>query len=408
MYYTHLIYYDENIDYGSENYGYVCNFKNKIKGAFFPINNLDTLYYLVNKLKSVKYNNSLTLITSGRAAEKIMPICSSIVNNVIIFCFYVDKYLPLKSKFPKIKAVLNDFSEIFGNLHSNLSILNDSSIIGSKFITFKDYKDNYIKLHSALSSFFNTSYKKLKYDTNHRNIFIEFIRNSDIDHKKCAIDLLNDVKTGQVSEFISAYTGENILCYRLNRWLRNCDSKEYEKVKYFAGPFSYALYQYAYTNRNQGVYESKKFFRKMTIKLTDFLLYKICTEELICYPAFTSTSEEDISKYNFPTSTAINVNELSPNDVSVVLIINYNCKSSSNATPCINVVEYSVNEGEREFIFPPFSFFKIERIVENSGTPNDPHIIYMTVPNKKNLLEFGLKQNKDIYYNRDQNELYYS
>ena len=408
MSYTHLIYYDENIDYGSENYEYVCHFKNKIKGAFFPIKNIDTLNYLVNKLKSINYKNSITLITSGRAAEKIMPICSSIVNNVIIFCFYVDKYLPLKLKFSKIKAVLNDFSEIFENLYNNQSVLNDSSIIGSKFITFNDYKNDYIKLHSALSDFFNTSYKQMKYDSYHRNIFIEFIRNSDIDLKEYAIEFLEDVKTGIVKEFIRAYTGENILCYRLNRWLRNCDSKEYEKVKYFAGPFSYALYQYAYAKRNQGVYKSKKFFRKMTIKLSDFLLYKICTEELICYPAFTSTSEEDISKYNFPTSTAINVNDLSPNDVSVVLKINYNCKSSSNATPCINVVEYSVNEGEREFIFPPFSFFKIERIVENSGTPNDPHIIYMTVPNKKNLLEFGLKQNKDIYYNRDQNELYYS
>ena len=87
MYYTHLIYYDENIDFGSENYGYVCDFKNKIKGAFFPIKNIDTLNNLVNKLKSINYKNSLTLITSGRAAEKIMPICSSIVNNVINLLF---------------------------------------------------------------------------------------------------------------------------------------------------------------------------------------------------------------------------------------------------------------------------------------------------------------------------------
>ena len=314
----------------------------------------------------------------------------------------------MKSKFPKIKAVLNDFSEIFRNLNSNKSVLNDSSIIGSKFITFKDYKDNYIKLHSALSGFFNTSYKKMNYDSHYRNIFIEFIRNSDIDHKDCAIKLLEDVKSGTVSQFIEAYTGENILCYRLNRWLRNCNSNEYEKVKYFAGPFSYALYHYAYTNRNQGIYESKNFFRKMTIKLSDFLLYKIFIGELICYPAFTSTSEEDISKYDFPTATAINVNELNPNDISVVLMIEYKCKNSSNVTPCINVVEYSVNVDEKEFIFPPFSFFKIEKVVENSGTPNDPHIIYLSVPNKTNMLEFGLKNNKSIYYNRDQNELYYS
>ena len=220
--------------------------------------------------------------------------------------------------------------------------------------------------------------------------------------------MINDVKTGSVKEFIEAYTGENVLCYRLNRWLRNCDSNEYEKVKYFAGPFSYALYRYAYNNKNQGIYKSKTFYRKMTIKLSDFLLYKIYTGELICYPAFTSTSEEDMTKYDFPTSTAISVNQLTPSDVSVVLIIKYNCSSSSNATPCVNAVEFSVNAGEREFIFPPFSFFKIENVVEKSGIPDDPHMIYMSVPNKKSLLEFGLKNNKSIYYNNNGNELYYS
>ena len=106
MYYTHLIYYDENIDYGSENYEYVCSFKNKIKGAFFPVKNENTLNNLIEKLKQGNISNSITLITSGRAAEKIMPICSSLVNNVIIFCFYIDKYLPLKSKFHIPKYLL--------------------------------------------------------------------------------------------------------------------------------------------------------------------------------------------------------------------------------------------------------------------------------------------------------------
>ena len=379
MYNTHLIYYDENIDYGSENYGYVSSFKNKIKGAFFPIKNIDTLKKVVNKLSSLDINK-FTLVTSGRAAEKVIPICSNIIDRVIIFCFYVDKYIPLKSKYSKIKSVLNDFSSIFDNLSSNNSVLKDSKIIQSKFITFDDYKNN----------------------------FINFINKSDVDDKEYAIKLINDVKTGSVKEFIEAYTGENVLCYRLNRWLRNCDSNEYEKVKYFAGPFSYALYRYAYNNKNQGIYKSKTFYRKMTIKLSDFLLYKIYTGELICYPAFTSTSEEDMTKYDFPTSTAISVNQLTPSDVSVVLIIKYNCSSSSNATPCVNAVEFSVNAGEREFIFPPFSFFKIENVVEKSGIPDDPHMIYMSVPNKKSLLEFGLKNNKSIYYNNNGNELYYS
>ena len=407
MYYTNVIYYDENIDYDSENYGYVKTFKNKIQGAFLPIKDINTLNTVVNRLNSMKINNSFTLITSGRAAEKVIPICSSIINKAIIFCFYVDKYLPLKSKYSSIKAVLNNFENIFDNLNSNSSSLN-SKIIGSKFITFSDYKENYISFHKKLSYFFNTSYNKVYYDSSYRNNFIEFIKNSDIDSKSWAIDLIKKVKSGTVGEFIEAYTGENILCYRLNRWMRTCDPNQYEKVKYFSGPFSYALYHYAYHDRNQGVYASKNFYRKMTIKLSDFLLYKIFVGELICYPAFTSTSEEDITKYNFPTSTAINVNELTPSDVSVVLNIKYQCQNSSNVTPCVNAVQYSVNAGEREFIFPPFSFFKIENVVERSGIPSDPHVIYMSVPNKKYLLEFGLKNNKTIYYKKENNELYYS
>ena len=407
MYNTHLIYYDENIGYGSENYGYVSSFKNKIKGAFFPIKNIDTLKKVVNKLSSLEINK-FTLVTSGRAAEKVIPICSNIIDRVIIFCFYVDKYIPLKSKYSKIKSVLNDFSSIFDNLSSNNSVLKDSKIIQSKFITFDDYKNNYISFHKSLAYFFNTNYYQMEYSSSYRNKFIEFINNSDIDLKKDAINLINNVTNGSVSQFIEAYTGENILCYRLNRWLRNLNSNEYEKVKYFAGPFSYALYHYAYKDKNKGIYKSKNFYRKMTIKLSDFLLYKIYIGELICYPAFTSTSEEDMTKYDFPTSTAISVNQLTPSDVSVVLIIKYNCSSSSNATPCVNAVEFSVNAGEREFIFPPFSFFKIDNVVEKSGIPDDPHMIYMSVPNKKSLLEFGLKNNKSIYYNNNGNELYYS
>ena len=167
-------------------------------------------------------------------------------------------------------------------------------IIPCKFITFDDYKSNYISLHKKLSYFFNTSYNDVYYDSTYKNIFIEFIKNSEIDLKKEAIDLINGVTKGTVGQFINAYTGENILCYRLNRWMRNLDSNEYDKVKYFSGPFSYALYHYAYTDKNQGIYASKNFYRKMTIKISDFLLYKIFVGELICYPAFTSTSEEDI------------------------------------------------------------------------------------------------------------------
>ena len=402
---VHLIYYDENIQFNSENYGYVKQFKNRIKGAFFPVKDIDSLKQLVEKFTSIKINGSFTLITSGRAAEKVIPICSSFINNVIIFCYYIEKYLPLKNKYSKIKNVINDFSDIFSNLNDS-QIINDSSIIGNKIISFDDYKQKYYKYHKKLSEFFNENYYDIGLDSNYKNKFKNFIDLSDVDDKKNIKFWVDRVSMGKVSEYITAYTGETKLCYSLNKWLRNLDENEYDYIKYFAGPFSYSLYQYAYNEKKQGIYHTKTFYRKMTIKLTDYYLYKMLVGELICYPAFTSTSEEDISKYDFPTTIAIEVNKLTANDVSVVLIIKYNCKNSNHPTPCVSASQYSVNAGEQEYIFPPFSFFKITGITERSGKPNNPHIIYMTTPSKRNLLEFALKKDKQIFYNYNENELY--
>jgi hypothetical protein len=309
-------------------------------------------------------------------------------------------------KYSKIRGVVNSYDTSFKKTSS--SDINASKLISSKFITFDDYSNNYIDLHKKLSEFFDENYYSQNYNSTHKNKFIDFINSIDISDANNIIYFVNRVNSGTVKEFIEAYTGETKLCYSLNKWLRDCESNQYDDIKYFAGPFSYTLYKFANDNKEQGIYKTKTFYRKMTIKLSDYYLYKIFLGELICFPAFTSTSEKDISKYNFPTAIAKDINNLSPNDISVVLIIKYKCKNSSNPTPCVNATEYSVCKSEREFIFPPFSFFKIEKIEENKGTTDSPNIIYMSTPNKRNLLEFGLKNNKTIHYDREDNELYYS
>ena len=146
----------------------------------------------------------------------------------------------------------------------------------------------------------------------------------------------------------------------------------------------------------------------MVVKSKDYEQYKNFIGQLICYPAFTSTSDKDISKYTFPTSTAIDINKIKSNDVYVVLIIEYKCNNSSYLTPWINVSYDSVNAGEQEYIFPPFSFFKIVKVENRGAICKDPHIIYMSVPNKRILIEFVIKNNKSIYYDEKLNEVYSS
>ena len=297
-----------------------------------------------------------------------------------------------------IKIKIIDTNEIIYNGTPN----------ADSFIKFGDYKNYFISLHKKLSEFFNENYSNLSYNDLYKNNFINFINSMNIDGKSYIIDWVNKIKTGTVEEYIQAYTGETPLCYSLNKWLRQCNESEYEKLKYFAGPFSYSLYRYAYNDSKMRVNYSKKFYRKMKIKIDDYQKYKNNIGELICYPAFTSTSEEDISKYNFPTSTAIGINDIKSDDISVVLVIDYICNNSSYPTPCVNVSYDSINAGEKEYIFPPFSFFRIENIEENTGKPDYPHFIYMTVPNKRCLIEFAINKNKTIYYNKSLNELYSS
>ena len=279
--------------------------------------------------------------------------------------------------------------------------------IGDTFIKFEDYKCYFKLLHKKISEFFDEYYSDLKYEYLYKNNFINFINSLNIDKKDkdTIINGINKIKLGTAQEFIKVYTGETILCYLLNKYLRKCDENEYEKIKYFAGPFSYSLYKYAFNNLKIRVNSSKTFYREMVIKYNDYEKYKNNIGELICFPSFTFVSEKDTPKYNFPTVNSIKINNIKSEDIYVVLIIEYKCDNSSYETPCINVSYDSVNPKEKEYIFPPFSFFRITKIIEGNGKKGNPHIIYMNVPKKRSLIEFNIKSNKEIYYDKNENEL---
>ena len=297
-------------------------------------------------------------------------------------------------------------SEVFkGKGHVRIKIINKSKESNSvpladPFITFNDYNNYFIFFHRKLSEFFKENYSSPCFDSTYKNIFINFLKTEDIREKEPIINCVNKM-SGEAYEFVRLYTGNNSLYYILNKWLRKCDEKEYDKIKYFAGPFSYSLYQYEYNESKTRANCPQKLYRKMTIKSDDFEKYKNNIGKVICYPTFISTTEMDVLKYGFSMETFIGTN-----GIKVVLIIEYKCNNESYPIPFINVSYISTYYAEKEYIFPPFSFFRIEKIEE--GTGNHPNIIYMTVPNKRNLIEFEIKKGKTICYNKELNELYSS
>lgn len=92
--------------------------------------------------------------------------------------------------------------------------------IAESFIIFNEYKSYFISLHKKIAEFFNENYSNMSYDDTYKNNFINFINSQNIDNKGQIIRWINEVKSGTVTEFIQAYTGETPLCYSLNKWLR--------------------------------------------------------------------------------------------------------------------------------------------------------------------------------------------
>ena len=70
-----------------------------------------------------------------------------------------------------------------------------------------------------------------------------------------------------------------------------------------------------------------------------------------------------------------------------------------NQCPAFDIKYCSHFHNEKEFVFPPFSFFRILKFNSNSGTSEDPVVIELEVIPRKQNLERKLKFGGSIFYN---------
>ena len=112
-------------------------------------------------------------------------------------------------------------------------------------------------------------------------------------------------------------------------------------------------------------------------------LYKQSIGRVICYPSFTSTSK---GKNNFTPF------QYDSNTEMVLLIIETN-----NAKSAISISEFSDIPVEEEYLFVPFSFFKITKVELKKGNNSDPHIIHLLALNSDKPVE-------ELFYNFIKNE----
>jgi len=406
-YNLNILYYDEHLRDSEENSDNCSFIEMNTNGTFYGCHNFELFKIVCEKL--VKSKKEFILISSGSCAQKIYDYCSNIkeIREYFIYCFLKDKYMPLMNKYPKLKGVYNSFNELKTKLYT-IKEISLNNISSSNLIFFEDYNRIYIKLHYEFIRKYSL-YKLLKSKNCNEYEFLQliqkkfpyflpvarqlfpnkketidfFIKNADESEKtvrevfECDDNILDD----NIKSYIQNYTKESFYYKYLNRFLREGNFDAFRTLSSHIAKFIYKLYDYR--EKNLLNHKTSNLYRRLYLNKNDVKLYEQSVGRVIIYPSFTSTS---IGKQNFAPSTP------NPDSQLVLLIIEQN-----NTKSVVSIRDFSIYKGEEEYLFLPFSFFKITKVELKQGSSSDPHIVHLLALNSDKPVE-------DMFYNFIQNE----
>ena len=401
-----IIYYDENLK-NKENNNNCTFFDMNINGTFYGYHYFELFKIVCEKIKDKK--KEFILISSGSCSQKVFDYCSNIgeIREYYIYCFNVDKYKPLMNEYPKIagiynqfeklKGVYNEFNELKEKLYT-ISEIKMDNICWSNLIFFEDYSRIYIKLHYEFIRKYSL-YKILKSNNYSEQEFLYYIekkcpsfldtakqlfpdKNETIDYFLKIIDESpktlnqyfqcdNNILDDNINKYVHNYTCEGFYYRYLNKFLREGNFEAFRKLSSHVAKFIFKLYDYR--EKNLSNQKSSNLYRRMYLNRNEIKKYEESIERVICFPAFTSTS---INKDAFTPGGCNNSDEL------VLLIIEQN-----NTKSTVLISQFSDYPCEEEYLFLPFSFFKIKKVELKEGTISDPHIFYLIALNSEKPIE---------------------
>ena len=379
-----ILYYDKNLN-NEENSDLCAHISFNINGTFYGCHNFELFEIIIEKIKNSK--KDFILICSGSSAKKIFKYCSNVneINSYYIYCYDKQKYIPLIKEYPKLKGVYNVVKELSFTLY-NLASVKQNVIKSSNLIYFEDYNSLYIKLHYEFIVKY-ALYKKFKKNNITEEAFLQFIEQqypyylelalqilpnineiieffyNELD-KKTSIEEIREIfySDDDIKDYIKNYTKESFYYKELNKFLREGDLDAFRTLSSHMSKFIFYLYDYRKKNNNFN--KKSDLYRKMYININDLYEYKDSIGRVICYPAFTSTSIE---------KDAFKPKKYNPEDVLVEITIKQN-----NSKSVVSIGEFSEFKGEREYLFLPFSFFKIDDVQIKWGDESNPHLIFLT------------------------------
>ena len=393
-----IIYHDENYKIFKTSINADSKrFEEASNGSFIYSNSLETLEAIMKEIyikNNINITNRFLLITTGSTFEKVISFLKqnqyiNLIDKACIYCMRKEKYLPLMEKYKILGGVFHIPSNVVEFIENNLS--EDNTIFEySKFVLYDNYVSNFHILHQIISKYYSNSFQ------NSMNIAIDILKDildKDSNDNKRLIETIEKFTSNDYA-IIKEYT-KNFYSY-INKWLLKNDKLVYEKAGYFIGGLMYKLNVYG-INKKKGMMQKSILYRGIYLDYLDALSYKKYKDNIISFQTFLSTSPKVGTAEFFSRLKRSSVQERQKEcKFSSILKIEYNWDEGLFPL-CFDISDISYYKNEEEYLFHPFSFFKIKdfKIDLINHTLN----LDLQTIGKKEILEEQIKLGKKIILN---------
>ena len=339
--------------------------------------------------------------------ERLSKENTDIFKNGCIYTTNIEKYKKLKEKYDIINDIYTEEDEIIFYINNNKS--NTDVFKTYKLINFNNYIDNYFYFHKLISDQYNEETLENWHAYECSVAILQDINSSrDFDigtlseYLKSIRDKDQDIRKNIVIEYTS-----DVLYKYFNKWLNELDFLAYRKISYFVALLMYGIIDYK--KEAKGLKENKRLYRGLTMSYINLSFYERNEGNIITFPSLTSFSSDEyiakcfcgkIKDNNYPNYYYPIEKRKSEGIFSVMYIIDY--KYENNWTPsAFSLKDLSYNRFENEYIFQPYTFYKIIKVETNIEQYEAN--IYLENIGKEKILENFIKRNKIIKYNEKKN-----
>lgn len=381
---NNVIYFDQHLsERPAEIYNDSEQFKNIVNGTFILLGDHESLKFLIHQIEVISQRTKtkyyFDLVTTGSASIGVIQTLkeNNFIDNIKYACIYTSEYYKYKDipkSYPPIKDVFIDPADVVIKLLNNneskkifryVNLNTKEEYLGKQHLIHKIYAYYYGKFSD---SEYNKAISKIKAFLDNTGYQLQIIplygsEQSQRDALFKTLELWKNVEDNY-KDIITNYTKEYGSIYKdFNNLMLTNNLEGIMAFGYFISGLIYSLNKYGSVD-GKTIKSHSDLYRGMRMDIASILNYQRYIGKILCFPHFMSSTEDPniasmIESYGGRCKKI--ETRKSHGQFSVVMRIKYPYDSTCvpSAIPISDLSQY---RREKECLFLPFSFFKVEYV----------------------------------------------